>query len=329
MANHNCRKYEFDVALSFAGEDRKYVEKVASFLQKGGLRVFYDKYEKANLWGKDLYQHLDKVYQQTSKYVVIFVSKHYAKKLWTSHELKSAQARAFSENEEYVLPAMFDDTEIPGIRKTIGYVNANEHTPSELAKLVITKLSSLKLENVLPSNATRVKQMLKIYNWEIDEEDVDFVCHHIFSILKLLSQKEKSLLNQIILQGCGHNLPADVYIELSILERHTSMSEDEILATLNGMTGLGFEYEIETIKRGTKKKGNQHTGKVLSLILTPLNTSIEYENIILFLYYMLYSAIYGQCTDCATDSLIRLDFSGLDEKFSEEEIKELTPFEDD
>jgi hypothetical protein len=273
MGNHNCRKYEFDVALSFAGEDRKYVEKVASFLQKSGLNVFYDKYEKANLWGKDLYQHLDKVYQQTSKYVVIFVSKHYAKKLWTSHELKSAQARAFSENEEYILPARFDDTEIPGIRKTIGYIDANEHTPSEFAKLILEKLSSFRLENILPSNSVRVKQWLKIDGWKVDEEDIDFVCHHIFSILKLLSQKERYLLNQIVLEGCGHNLPNDIHIEIKVLERHASMTEEEIINTLNGMTGLGFEYEVETIKRGTKKKGNQHTGKVLSVWLQPVNTS--------------------------------------------------------
>lgn len=48
---------QFDVALSFSGEDRKYVEKVAYFLKKMGYSVFYDKYEKVSLWGKDLYEH--------------------------------------------------------------------------------------------------------------------------------------------------------------------------------------------------------------------------------------------------------------------------------
>ena len=156
MQNHNCRKFDYDIALSFAGEDRKYVEQVASFLLKSGLKVFYDKYEKVNLWGKDLYQHLDKVYQHTSKYVVIFISTNYEKKLWTSHELKSAQARAFSESEEYILPARFDKTEIPGVRKTIGYINLVEHKPNELAKLLIAKLAQFKLENILPTDATKL-----------------------------------------------------------------------------------------------------------------------------------------------------------------------------
>jgi len=40
----------FDVALSFAGEDRAYVEAVAAELRKSGLRVFYDAFETTNLW---------------------------------------------------------------------------------------------------------------------------------------------------------------------------------------------------------------------------------------------------------------------------------------
>src|SRR5262245_45133490 len=50
---------EYDVCLSFAGEDREYVSQVAEHLDLHEVRVFYDAYERAQLWGKDLYQHLD------------------------------------------------------------------------------------------------------------------------------------------------------------------------------------------------------------------------------------------------------------------------------
>jgi len=61
MANNNdAAKYE--VALSFAGEDREYVARVAATLNKAGVRVFYDRYERATLWGKDLFAHLTDVY---------------------------------------------------------------------------------------------------------------------------------------------------------------------------------------------------------------------------------------------------------------------------
>lgn len=50
-------RYDYDVTLSFAGEDRAYVEKVAAALYSLGIRVFYDRYEQVDLWGKDLYTH--------------------------------------------------------------------------------------------------------------------------------------------------------------------------------------------------------------------------------------------------------------------------------
>src|SRR5689334_15561742 len=58
------RAFEYDVCLSFAGEQREYVEDVAARLRASGVRVFYDDYEKASLWGKDLYEHLDWIYRK-------------------------------------------------------------------------------------------------------------------------------------------------------------------------------------------------------------------------------------------------------------------------
>lgn len=46
--------YDYDVCLSFAGEDRDYVRRVANELQHHGVRSFYDEHEQAQLWGKKL-----------------------------------------------------------------------------------------------------------------------------------------------------------------------------------------------------------------------------------------------------------------------------------
>lgn len=133
---------KYDVALSFAGEDRKYVEAVANKLKKLTVRVFYDNFETENLWGKDLYTHLQNVYQKEAKYTIIFISKYYAKKLWTNHERKVAQARAFEEASEYILPARFDDTEIEGITQTTAYINLNQISPEDFAQLIKNKLDA-------------------------------------------------------------------------------------------------------------------------------------------------------------------------------------------
>lgn len=130
----------YEIALSFADEQREYVAQVASLLEAAGVRVFYDQYEQASLWGKDLFVHLSDVYQKASKYTLIFVSAAYASKLWTNHERKSAQARAFATKSEYILPARFDDTEIPGLLPTVGHIDLRTTSPEQLADLVLVKL---------------------------------------------------------------------------------------------------------------------------------------------------------------------------------------------
>ena len=100
------RKLPIRCRLSFAGEDRSYVARVADALNRSGVRVFYDRYERAELWGKELYSHLDYVYRHAARYCVVFVSTRYSSKLWTNHERKSAQARAFGEITRYFAGAL-------------------------------------------------------------------------------------------------------------------------------------------------------------------------------------------------------------------------------
>jgi hypothetical protein len=131
---------KYDVVLSFAGEDREYVERVAEFLEKHGVIAFYDKYEPATLWGKDLVEHFDRVYRKQGRFCIMFVSRYYAEKMWTRHERRSALARALEERVEYVLPARFDDTEIPGLQPTIAYQDLRNLTPEQLGELILQKL---------------------------------------------------------------------------------------------------------------------------------------------------------------------------------------------
>lgn len=132
--------FRYDVTFSFAGEDRQTVERLARLLRRNGVRVFYDTWEQADLWGKDLYKHLDEIYRFAARYCMIFVSEHYVKKAWTKHELRSAQARAFEENSEYILPIRMDDTKLPGLPPTIAYIDARTIPLTEVCQMFVSKL---------------------------------------------------------------------------------------------------------------------------------------------------------------------------------------------
>ena len=134
----NERHGDYDVALSFAGEDRRHASAIAKLLCDAGVSVFYDEY--VDLWGKNLYTHLSDVYQNRARFCVVIISKNYSLKLWTRRELEAAQARAFRENREYVLPLRLDDTPIVGIEDTIAYLDLRKVSHREVATQVILKL---------------------------------------------------------------------------------------------------------------------------------------------------------------------------------------------
>ncbi len=132
--------YEYDVALSFAGEERNFVEEVAIQLKGYGARVFYDKFEEEKLWGKNLFEYLSDVYKNKAKFTIMFISENYKNKLWTNHERQSMQEKAFRESHEYILPVRFDDTEIPGVHTTTGYLDISEKSPNYVVSTFLKKI---------------------------------------------------------------------------------------------------------------------------------------------------------------------------------------------
>ena len=131
--------WQWDVALSFAAEQRDYVERVARALQAQGVRCFYDADEQIELWGKYLAEELPRIYAEESAAVVVFVSAEYAARDWTRLERRAALNRAVRERREYVLPARFDDSELPGVVT----VDLRRYTPEQFAGLVAAKVAGL------------------------------------------------------------------------------------------------------------------------------------------------------------------------------------------
>ena len=65
---NSTKSYKYDVGLSFAGRNRATAKKLRSILRSKGISVFYDEDEQAKLWGKNLYQYFQEVYQHRCLY---------------------------------------------------------------------------------------------------------------------------------------------------------------------------------------------------------------------------------------------------------------------
>ncbi len=133
-------KKTYDVVLSFAGENRPYVEAVASILSANGLRVFYDVQEQVDLWGHNLAERLPEIYSRQGLYCVMFISSHYAEKMWTRVERQAALDRAMRDRGPYILPCRFDDTELPGLSPSTSYMPLQSVPPETLAERIIRKI---------------------------------------------------------------------------------------------------------------------------------------------------------------------------------------------
>jgi hypothetical protein len=130
----------YQVALSFAGEQRDYVDAVARALRSRGIAVFYDRFEAVALWGKDGVEFFHRLFAADAAYVVMFISKDYVDKKWTRHERRAALSRAIAEKGEYVLPVRFDDSAVPGLPDTMQYLRAQDYDPAALAALISKKI---------------------------------------------------------------------------------------------------------------------------------------------------------------------------------------------
>ena len=130
----------YEVALSFASEQREYAEGVATALQSRGISVFYDDFEKIELWGKDLTEEFQAIFERGSDAVVFFVSKAWVEKPWPRIERRFALSRAVGEPEFDVLPVRFDDTPVPGLAESVAYICAQHYSPAELASMIAERL---------------------------------------------------------------------------------------------------------------------------------------------------------------------------------------------
>ncbi|QNE34403.1 TIR domain-containing protein [Leifsonia shinshuensis] len=133
-------EYDFDVAVTFAGEDRDFVEEIVRLVQADGFSVFYDEDSKVATWGEDLTEYFSNVYEQRARFAVMFISASYAAKPWTRMERRSVLSRALRESSPYLLPVRLDSTALPGVRESIGYLDGLQEGPLGIADAIRGKL---------------------------------------------------------------------------------------------------------------------------------------------------------------------------------------------
>ena len=133
--------YKYDVAISFAGEQLGLAQAINDALEARGVRVFFAPGPTPETWGANLPELFDRVFRKDARYCLVVVSAAYKAKMWPRLELRAALARAVdSFEEQYLLPIRTDDTNLPGLRPSVGYVDARNTSPEDIVGLLVAKL---------------------------------------------------------------------------------------------------------------------------------------------------------------------------------------------
>lgn len=301
-------EYEYDVCLSFAGEQRGYVEDVARELRADGVRVFYDDYEQITLWGKNLYDHLDYIYSRAARFCVLFVSEDYGRKVWTNHERQSAQERALREHREYVLPVVFDETRLPGLRSTVGHVDARRTDPDDVAELIKKKIGPITKSNFVPAAPTLLYEAMSATT-DREKFRVRAVATDFVSKLARATLDERRLVIGAFSNRCPNDDGSDPHANLDYLRRVLGVTPVEAAETARGLGSLGFASAV-------KPHGDDD---VLHLKWQSRSTYIdddvqEYsrEHSAELAVQMVVKTLTHLCEDCAERLAHNLDFSPLD-----------------
>lgn len=108
--------YRYDVALSFAGENRELAKHVADQLSVLDMSVFFDEYFESNFLGKTWNNEFKNVFSKESRIVVCFLDSHHNEKIWPTFERECFRPRV---KEAEVIPVYLDDTPFVGIPSDI------------------------------------------------------------------------------------------------------------------------------------------------------------------------------------------------------------------
>lgn len=95
----------YDIALSFAGEERSVADKFFKKLSLEEVSVFYDKNEQSRILAEDVEEYLGPIYRSEARFIIVLLSKNYPPKVWTRFESSNFTTRF----NGAVIPIWFND----------------------------------------------------------------------------------------------------------------------------------------------------------------------------------------------------------------------------
>ncbi|MCX2947047.1 hypothetical protein [Lentzea sp. NEAU-D7] len=125
----------YDIAVSFAEEEREYVRRTVTAARALALKVFYEPDMTNAWWGRHYLFEKRKIYGQLALHFVPFISAGYFSRPSPRDDFAHAVVRAVERGDRYILPVLVGEVRVPEelLSPHIGVLHADLHTPEEVA----------------------------------------------------------------------------------------------------------------------------------------------------------------------------------------------------
>ncbi|MGC1377715.1 MAG: TIR domain-containing protein [Anaerolineales bacterium] len=135
----------FDVALSFPGEVRPFIEKIVEELEKniGPNSYFYDNNYVSQLARPSLDTLLQDIYRKRSRLVVVFLCGGYQRKEWCGIEFRAIKEIIMERDDKKIMFVKMDDGIVDGVFKTDGYIDGRKYQPKDIARFIHERITLL------------------------------------------------------------------------------------------------------------------------------------------------------------------------------------------
>lgn len=121
-----ARDFDWDFALSFAGENRELAREIVAQLELLDASVFFDENYEANFLGKVWRTLFREIFVEKCRFVICLLDTYHDKKIWPTFERECFAPRV---KDEEVIPVYLDDTPFVGISRDVIGIDFKNHTP--------------------------------------------------------------------------------------------------------------------------------------------------------------------------------------------------------
>ena len=211
MNGENSGSRNFAIALSFPGEHRRFVKRVATCLAEvfGRKRVFFDEWHQELIIGARADLKLKSIYRSQSLLVIPFFSVHY-EKMWCQVEWDAIRVvLAERRKDDAVIPVHLDKTRIEGWERIDMGIRRGRKTAREVAEQILKCYEVRDLPRAQPDQSCSteddsdfsVPEGERRYN-----EGLDSVARYFYDVFKSLESDD---CQQQVANAIGLQLDSD------------------------------------------------------------------------------------------------------------------------